>query len=123
MGSTGPDYRCPLCGATEGGGYALDAVGYPLGPCCVGRVVDGESPCLIKSKQLEGITGLLPGVASDFVRIPADRQSSLNLANILEVPGIRMKVASLLLPAPDHTGDFVRFGLNLDPLTRSRAAS
>ena len=123
MGSTGLDYRCPLCGATRGGGYARDEVGYPLGPCCVDRVIDGESPCLIKSKQLEGIAVLLPNIASDFARIPADAQSPLNLAIILEMPGIRMNVASLLLPAPDFTVDFARFGLNLDPLILPRAAS
>lgn len=120
MGSTGPDYQCPLCGSARGGGYALDIVGYPLGPCCVDRVMEGESPCLIKSKQLEGIAGLLPNDASEYVVVPATKQNSLNLASILEMTGIRMKVASLLLPAADNTIDFMRFGLNIDLLSHPR---
>ena len=112
MGSTGPDYQCPLCGASRGGGYALDAVGYPLGPCCLDRVMEGESPCRIKSKQVEGIAGLRSGAASEYGVAPATERNSPNLASVLEVEGIRMKVAALLLPAADNTSDFWRYGLD-----------
>lgn len=117
MGSTGPDFQCPLCGARRGGGYALDVVGYPLGPCCLERVMEGDSPCRIKCKQIEGIAGLRYGATRDGGATMAAEWSSLNLAGVLGIEGIRMKVAALLLPAADCTGDFWRYGLDMDSLS------
>ena len=34
MGSVGADYKCPWCGRVGNGGYAPDAVGYPI--CTLG---------------------------------------------------------------------------------------
>ena len=44
MGSVGENYRCPLCGRTGHGGYAMDDIGYPVctraGNSCLNKVAD-----------------------------------------------------------------------------------
>ena len=55
MGSTGNNFRCPICGR-RGPGYALDRVGYPI--CtprifgCMGRIGNGEAPLGIAAAGL-----------------------------------------------------------------------
>ena len=112
MGSTGPDYQCRLCGASRGSGHSLDAVGYPLGSCCLDRVLEGETPCRIKCKQVEGIAGVRAGA-----HVEQYEPKSINLANVLGIEGIRMKVAALLLPEADYTDDFLHYGRNTEELS------
>ena len=55
MGSTGNNFRCPICGR-RGPGYALDRVGYPI--CtpriygCMDRIGNGEAPLGIAAAGL-----------------------------------------------------------------------
>ena len=42
MGSVGPSYKCPLCGRTGNGGYALDGIDFPI---CIG-FEDSDWSCL-----------------------------------------------------------------------------
>ena len=47
MGSTGPDFRCPLCGRRGRAGYAMDGVGYPV--CS-----SGDDPTCVKKIDYQG---------------------------------------------------------------------
>ena len=60
MGSTGRS-RCPLCGRWENGLYSMDWIGYPtcsicnFGPDRTGGIAEGDSPSLIRLRQLRSI--------------------------------------------------------------------
>ena len=60
MGSTGRS-RCPLCGRWEYGLYSMDWVGYPTCSVCnfgldgSGGIAEGDSPSLIRHRQLRSI--------------------------------------------------------------------
>ena len=61
MGSVGEDYRCPTCGRTGMGGYAVDGIDVPIctaGPfCCLRKVMDGGSSTDIVDQALFAIVG------------------------------------------------------------------
>ena len=51
MGSVGEDYRCPLCGREGAGGYAPDALNYPI--CS-----EGQYSCLWHKFVVKGFLDL-----------------------------------------------------------------
>ena len=81
MGSVGPEYRCPVCGRRGNGGYALDAVGYPV-------CTESDNACL--------------WVMTTFDRSPA-QMLGLALAQILRPrPALTLPAESL-----DRIGAFL----------------
>ena len=74
MGSVGDNYRCPTCGRTGMGGYALDGINYPIctagNHSCLWRVLEqGASPTDILAQGLFAIIGNKePVFTPEFVR-------------------------------------------------------
>ena len=121
MGSTGPDFRCPLCGKRgsadhPNNGYSVDWIGYPTRACCnfkeVGGIFDGGTPTMIKAEQLSAIFLLnKKDTAAPQHRGPtpcppqwpeqgAETLTSRTIKNNL------MKIAIFLLPEKDETDIF-----------------
>ena len=111
MGSTGKNFRCPLCGYRhpESTGYALDIVGYPLNDCCLSKILKDASPCSIKLQQLMGVLTIR---AAQGDRTGAT--GSEGILTIMHYEGICKKIACFLLPDKDITHDFLQFGLNAE---------
>ena len=118
MGSTGRNFRCPLCGYRhpDSTGYALDIVGYPLNDCCLEKVLKDASPCSIKVQQLMGVMSIRI--------IMGDHGGPQGCEGILTITcheGIFKQIACFLLPDKDITHDFLQFGLNAEvPSTLER---
>jgi hypothetical protein len=112
MGSTGPDFRCPLCGK-EGTadqpnyGYSADWIGYPTGACCnfkeEGGIFVGGTPTAIKADQLSAIFLLNKKDTAD----PPQRYVLEDSPLALQAVKISlMKIAIFLLPEEDDTDIF-----------------
>ena len=117
MGSTGIDFRCPLCGWINKGeqGYALDIVGYPLGGCCWNRVLEGLSPSQIRSRQLKTIWAMrqdiLPNSHSNSALLDGRHRV---IDEVMQINGLALKILSFTLPSDDFTLDFLNFARNMN---------
>ena len=79
MGSVGDNYRCPICGITGMGGYALDGIDVPVCTAgkynCLDKLLDKRaSPTVIMAQALFAILGNAsrPAFSHEFVNAVAE---------------------------------------------------
>ena len=68
MGSVGKDFKCPLCGRKDHGGYAIDGV--DCGPVCSELTALGNPSCMDKLDEAEPEHIVGQAINALFARAP-----------------------------------------------------